>query len=72
MNNSKGSIGEINILVGSNKVFKFSISSLPKFMSTWFAYDQSRARDTKLKLKYINEVDANIVDSSKSLDKGEI
>ena len=72
MNNSKGSIGEVNFLVGNSKVFKFSISSLPKFMSTWFAYDQSIIRSTKLKLENINEVDANIVDSSKSMDKGNI
>ena len=65
-------MGEINILVGNNKVFKFSISPLPKFMSTWFACDQSRARGTKLKLEDINDAGANIVDNSKSLDKGEI
>jgi hypothetical protein len=71
-NNSKRTIREINILIGNNKVFKFSISSLPKFMSAWFAYDQSRARGTKLKLENINEVDATIVDSSKSSDMGNL
>ncbi len=71
MNNSKGLIGEIKLLIG-NKMFKFFISSLPKFMSTWFACDQSRDRGTKLKLENIDEVDANIADSSKSSDKGNI
>ncbi len=41
-------------------------------MSTWFACDQSRARGTKLKLENVNEADAKIVDTSKSLDKGNI
>lgn len=64
MSNSNGLVREANFLLVIAKCS--NSSSLPKFMSTLFACSR------KLKLKNIEKDDANIVSSSKSLDKEEI